>query len=572
MENEDKREEKIPTAEELVGGNSDLTERKSKFKNFFLGWIKDNYDKTLLIVIAAALVIRFLIFLSAIDQPLWYDTASYLATAKQWGLGLDIRDIWYYRRGFFWPLFSAIFFKIGLGEASIRFTGILFSTGIVFVSYFLIKEMFNKKLALGVSISLAVSWVLLFFTPRPLTDIPAAFFILTSLLFFWKGYVKNQGNKFTYISAVFFALAIFTRMQSLMFMPSFLIMIFLKEKFKFLKNKSLWVSLLLFLLVLSPFIYIYSQHYGNPIKDILTYNLGIGGAPDSGVSEKNYLNSLNYLKDLPYILTSNLSTPSYYYFLTRIFFIVFLTGVFFFFIDLLLGFDKIFKNPELQAKLFILSWILVPLSVLGYITPVVEQRYATAVLPFLFLIPLSFIFSTENLISQNIKLDKKTITVLLFIILIVFLIPNYVWGKQLVEVKKTSYAEVKEAGLWLKENTDADAVILSDSEPQIQYYSERSTYVLVRNESDFEKQIDELNPDYLMLSIYEPYPQWIYTYPEKHPELLKAIYGIPQNQQATVVIYKFEQTTDPLGQKILEAAEKAKEKLEEKNKNKTNSS
>ena len=54
MENEDKREEKIPTAEELVGGNSDLTERKSKFKNFFLGWIKDNYDKTLLIVIAAA--------------------------------------------------------------------------------------------------------------------------------------------------------------------------------------------------------------------------------------------------------------------------------------------------------------------------------------------------------------------------------------------------------------------------------------------------------------------------------------------------------------------------------------
>ena len=569
-EESEEKESSIKDKEESNNSIGEIEKRKNKLKSIFLGWIQDNYDKVFLIVLVIALIIRFLIFLNTMNQPLWYDTASYLATARQWGLGLNLHDIWYYRRGFFWPLFSAIFFKIGLGEVAIRFTGVLFSTGIVFVSYFLIKEMFNKKIALGVTISLAVSWILLFFTPRPLTDIPAAFFILTSLLFFWKGYIKNQGNKFIYISGIFFALTVMTRMQSLMFAPSFLIAVFLKEKFRFLKNKYLWISLLLFLIVLSPNLYVYSMHYGNPIKDILTYNLGIGGAPNSAVSGKNFSSILNYIKDLPYEITSNLSTHSYYYFITRIFFIVFLTGIFFFFIDLVLGFDKIFKNKELQTKLFILSWILIPFLVLGYLAPAVEQRYMTATLPFLFLIPIFLIFSTESLILQKTKLSKRTVLIILFLILIIFLVPNYVWGKQLIEFKKTSYAEVKEAGLWLKENTDPNAIILSDSEPQIQYYSGRSTYSINRNESDFEDQIKELKPDYLILSIYEQSPDWAFSYPEAHPEVLKAIYGIPPNQQANTVIYKFEQTTEPLGEKILEAAEKTKEILDSKNS--TNSS
>ena len=44
-----------------------IEKRKTKFKNFFTGWVKDNYDKTFLIVLGLAFLIRICVFIVTKD-------------------------------------------------------------------------------------------------------------------------------------------------------------------------------------------------------------------------------------------------------------------------------------------------------------------------------------------------------------------------------------------------------------------------------------------------------------------------------------------------------------------------
>lgn len=514
-----------------------IEKRKTNLKSKLFGWVKDNYDKTFLIVLIAAFIIRFLIFLETMNQPIWWDAGDYLSTSKRWGLGLNIRDMWYYRRGFFWVLWGALFFKIGFGEIGIRFTEVLFSTGIVLVSYFLLSEMFNKKLALFSSIGLTFSWIILFFTGRPLTDIPSAFFLLLSTLFFWKGYVLKKGNKYLYLFGAFFALTVLTRMQLLMFSPAFLILIFTKEKFKFLRNKHLWITLGIFFLFLTPHLIMYWQNYGNPVKDIMGYYFGIEGIAETGAHiERTTDNLFMYVIDLPYILGGQLA-------LGRIIFFMFLIGAFLFFTDLFLGFDKIFKNEEVQKKIFIFLWIAIPFLVLGYITDYVEQRYIISTLPFLFLIAFFPLLNLENYFSKK-NISRKKYLLFILAIIVVILIPNMIWGNQLIDAKKTSYYEIMQSAFWLRENTNPGDVIISQSYPQITYYAERSTYspnYKQTGEEGLYELIEEVKPKYYMLSAIERSEDWTYDFPQSNTDLLIPVWIYPPNtQQPLVIIYEFD--------------------------------
>lgn len=489
----------------------EIEKRKSKLNKFFFGWIKDNYDKVFLALLILAFIIRIWIFFKTMDQTVWWDGADYLSTAKKWGLGLDIKDIWYYRRGFLFPLIGALFFKLGLGEVGLRFLMVLFSTGIIVVSYFIISKMFNKKLALLAVFALNVSWIILFFTGRILTDIPSSFFLLLSVLLFWKGYVLKEGNKFMYLFGLVFALAVLTRMQSLALVPPFLIFIFIKEKFKALKNKQLWITLGIFLLVLLPHIIIYSVHYGNPVTDIASYYLKIG---EDAPAQKS-IAIFQYFKDLPYMM----STPM---------FIMLLIGIVYFFIELFLGLDKVSKSSSLQSKLFVLLWIISLFLLIGYITAhsYVEQRYITSGLPFLFLIAVSPLIFIEEMITKYLH-NKKISLFIIIVIITLLIIPNFLLSKSLIESKKDSYSEIKEVGELMKANSNPEDIIMSTSVPQITYYSERSTYpydilnytlhqegkegvTYKDGEIGFNEFILDKKPRFLMVSsVFEDYPSWM---------------------------------------------------------------
>lgn len=528
-----------------------IENRKEKIKTKFFGWVEDNYDKAFLGILVIAFIIRFLIFLNTKDQAIWWDAADYLATAKRWaGVNLNLIDMWYYRRGMFWPLFCSVFFKLGLGEKTIGLAYIvLFSTGTIAVSYFLIRKMFNKKLALFVSLGVTFSWIFLFFTGRPSNEIPATFFLLLSLLFFWKGYVLKEHHKFVYLFGLFFALACSTRMQYLMFAIPFLAIIFTQEKFKFLKNKHLWIVIGIFLIIFIPQIIMHWQHFGNPLSDLTKYYLGVGSSKlgETGVKLEKTSDLFLYFNNLPYILDGNNKGYNSLFVISPIY-ILFVIGFFYFFADLFFGFDKLFKNKEIQKKFFILVWIISTFMFLGYMAPQVEQRYMMQTLPFLFLISVYPFKIIEKFLIGKFGLKQRIIVILLFFILILLLVPNFIFANGLIENKKISYIEVKQAGLWIKEHSNPEDLIVSGSLPQTTYYSERSTYpfnLAYRrdlphgNESDFDEFVKSKKPRYMTLSIFEKHEDWAYKYPEKHPDLLIPVKAYTQGDQPVLIIYEF---------------------------------
>jgi len=549
--NEAIREESlIPTAEELIP--DPIEKRKNKIKNFLVGWIKDDYDKLFLLVLLTAFVLRILVYLKTQDQAIWWDAADYLATGKRWGLGLDTLDTWYYRRGFLWPVLEALFFRIGLGELSIRFFVVLLSTGIVFVTYFLISEMFNKKLALLTSIGVTFSWVFLFFTGRPLTNLPATFFFLAALLFFWKGYVKNQGKKYFILFGMFYAFACLIRMQYLMFVPSFLVMAILKEKWKFIKNKYLWYSILMFLIIFIPQFIIQSSKFGNPILDLATFYLGIGGSAtgEVGVELAQFSNLFLYFKNLPYVLDANTQGYTNLFVISPLY-ISFIIGFFLLFIDLFLGFDRIFKDPEIQKRFFILFWIVSSFLFLGYIAPHLEQRYIMPVIPFLFFIAIYPFVFISSFLRKKFNIKTKTIVIIVSIILITVLVSNYKFGFSLIESKKTSYIEVKQAGEWIKANSDPDDIIIASSLPQLTYYTERHVYpfdlayrrdISRETEETLDKFVLENRPKYFVISLYERDDPWAYTYPTDHNDILVPVQAFGPQDQPLVIVYRFDYT------------------------------
>ena len=110
----------------------------------------------------------------------------------------------------------------------------------------------------------------------------------------------------------------------------------------------------------------------------------------------------------------------------------------------------------------------------------------------------------------------------------------------------SSYSEIAQAGIWIKANSNQSDLIMTQSRPQIVYYSERPVQRgdldMFANKSYFEEIVEELKPRYLVLSLYEQSPEWIYSYPEKNPNKLTPVQVYYQNQKPIVVIYEFKYT------------------------------
>ena len=510
-----------------------VNERKNKLNKFLFSWIKDDYDKYFVYILIAAFILRIFVFIKTMNQPVWWDAADYLSAAIRWaGINPNLIDMWYYRRGFFWPLFESLFFITGIGEIGIRLSLVFFSTGIVAISYFLIRDMFNKKFAFLASILITFSWIFMFFSGRPLNNLPASFFLLTSVFFFWKGYVLKKGNKFIYLFGLFFAITCLTRMQYLISAIPLMLFAFVREKHKFLFNKHLWIAVGIFALMFIP------QYY-----------LGVGSSQtgEIGGLAKSASEIFIYFTNLPYILDANQKGYYTLFTLSPLYFI-FIFGFLLFFLDTILGFDKIFKSDEIQKRFFILSWIFISFLFLGYIAPHLEQRYIIDTLPFLFLITVYPYSLLEKYFTGKFKISEKTFFLLVSFLLILLLIPNIIFGNNLVELKKTSYLEVKQAGLWIKENSNPKDIIISDSLPQITYYSERSTYpfslnyrrdIKGQNESALLDFIRENKPRYMTLTSFETQYDWAIAFPQNHPDLVAPVKVYEQNGQPVFIIYEF---------------------------------
>jgi 4-amino-4-deoxy-L-arabinose transferase-like glycosyltransferase len=489
----------------------------NKLKSFF----KENLPIILILLIGFA--IRLYYFILTKNQAEWYDAGEYLSYAAHWAFGLPIEALNPQRPPLF-PLIEALFLKLGFDDNLLKFfIELIPSTLVILISYLIVKEMYNKKLALLTSFLMSIFWLVIFNTVRLHADIPLLFFSYLSVYYFWKGYIKKGKNYYLYLAFIFIALAFLIKLIAALFLIVFLIFLLFIDKLKFLKNKHLWLAFILFILILVPYFIWQNNVFGKPTAFLFASHVTYdpGGITSYKPIGWHVLNFIPWMLNTPYFILLLIGLITLY--------------------TLFLSLDLIIKNKsnEKHNDLFIFLWILITLVYFVFLERDAEDRWLLPIaLPLLILVSKGLYF-----VYDMIKKYEKNIAVTIFIALI--LLGGYFQlerADETINAKKDSYIQVKEASLWIKENSNKDDIIFSKSVTQMTYYAQRQVIGPDGNETEFKSKVKEFKPKYLVLSIFEVHSQDLLSYPDKFKDSLEPVktYFLDKEQkQLVLVIYKF---------------------------------
>ena len=404
--------------------------------------------KILIVLFVFALLIRILFSFSSPVK--WWDETVY----SNLGYGLSknpldysfancgwsdfIGDNMWPKAGFRAPLLPytlAIFYFLKL-EFLIDFLMPLIGALSVIFTYLLGKRLFNSKIGIYSALFLSFLPLHIYFSGKILTDVFSTFFILLSILCFWKGYEQNE-KPYKLVFGFLLALTVLSRYTALWIIPSFFIYLVIKNKsLKFLKDKSLWQAFVIFLLTLLPW-FVYSFFtYGNPL-----------GAFIHGSKAASYWGG---------------SQPWYFFFQhsPEIFSVV---GILFIFSLIYIIIKKEFKRKEIY---FLLFWIFLFLF-MAILMPHKEERFLLPILPAVCI--LGSFFLDRLKIKFNYKIT--------FIIIILFLLSLFIFF-YFERIYKDSYTDENDCflkGNAFLRNTSLDSVIITGDSPITYYYTKRET-------------------------------------------------------------------------------------------------
>ena len=496
-----------------------IEERKEKFKSF----LSNKYNLVLLGVLIFSAIIFFYYLSITSQQPLWWDEAEYMAIAKHWAFDIPYKiDP---ARPPLFPFLAFLLFKIGLSEILIKFIIVILPAWLVVLfTYLLVKEMYNKKTALIAAFITSVSWIHLFYAQRIMTDAVGLLFGLLAFYCFWKGYVNKEGKKYIWFTGIFIALSFLIRLTGILYGAILVVFLFITERFKPLKNKNLWLIPVFFLLTITPYFFYSMSNFGTPFAFKQGYAGGTGGKPLT-FDVVSYF--LRFVYDYPEF----------------IFFIFFLAGLLTL-IPMFLSLDILIfkKDKEDYPDLFMLLVILFTLFFFIYFLRDGENRWLIAMSIGIFTFSAKGILFVYNQVSKNI--GKSIAVAVLILILLAGTYYQLKHTNTIIKIKKDSYLPVKEAGLWIKSHSNAGDIVLSLSEPQTVYYSEREVYRFQHfTEEQFDELVAEKKPRYMIVSIFENgHPEWSYNLPEKYQNLLKPVnvwYLDGAKTQTALIIYEF---------------------------------
>ncbi|MBI2448956.1 glycosyltransferase family 39 protein [Candidatus Pacearchaeota archaeon] len=485
-----------------------LEERKNKIT----GWIKDN--RILIAILVFAIIIRLYYFILTKNQPLWWDEADYMAYAKNLA-GYNVEWIVTSQHNSIYPFIVAGLFKIGFSEVFIKFLlQLIPSFLVVLMMYFICIKMYDdKRIALISSFLMAMFGEFLFNTMRFHIDVPGLFIGMLAIFVFWQGYEKKErifgkiNPNWTIPLTVFLVLVTYLiRRGHLLFGVFFLAYMAFTKKWKdLIKDKYNWIALFtgsaLFLLA-EKFIFI------NKISEV-------GG--------------LYYHEELPIsffplnIFSTyfrNITNPS-----LSILLYLFLIGLVITFYNIMssFGYIKKLEKEGVRADLFNILTILITLSFFMFILripgPGDPRWYFTMLLG-----TFVAISKSSLLITDFIKKYNKHVSIIILIVLIGY--GGYYelkYADFTIKNKASSFEGIRQASLFIKENSNPDDLIISTPITQTSYYSERK--VVTPNDwvwngpapdTPFESVLEKIKqtPEarYLLVSFSEPnHPLWMKT-------------------------------------------------------------
>ncbi len=502
---------KAEKKEEKKAENKELNDRVDRIKN----WLKKPDNAILVGILVLAIAVRLYFFFQTSGQTLWYDEADYMSTAKHWAF--DIPYMLNVHRPPLFQLLGSFGFDFGLGEMWIKFLLVLLpSIILVYFVYLLGKEMYNEKVGLIAAFLIAVSWTLLFWSIRFQPDYLSMCFSVLAVLFMWK-FWKGGESKDIVWAGIFAALGFNFKVSGLLVPMAFIIFILIKDRLTAIFNKNYYYFSAAFLATLMPyFIWSYMQ-FGTPFSFTQGYSSAVEAASPFAWQVISFF----------YAMSEN------------VIFLLFLLG-FVLGLKFLLYADVIAKDKTKAFDPDLFSIIMLALTAAFYIFYIrgVEDRWVFLWLPFMFFLvgnALMFIYNAGK---------KYTKIISIIIVLILLGVGGYMQlshANTLIDTKKDSYSQVRDAALWIKDNSLKSDKILSQSYPQTVYYSERNTifYSDINNSADFEALIAKEKPRYLEISVFEPHPAFVYTWPNINNSIpVQVYYADKTNKQPVLIVYE----------------------------------
>jgi len=487
-----------------------------------LSFLDKNSNLILIAILIFALILRLKYF--NINQAVWYDEATYLSAAKSWAFGIpyEIEFV----RPIFLPFMMAMFYNLGATELALRVLILIFSMAGVLFTYLVGKEMFDKKIALIAAFITSFFYVNLFYTARIMTETPSMVFWLISLWLFWKGYVKNESKIYLWFFGFFMILGILTRFPSGLLGIIILFYLLLTDKFRFLKNKNLWIAVTIAVIILIPYsIWYYTTYQKIPI-------IGAAGFYHS----QNYL--YTYISMLPMVFQSPIPALSEILPWGGHFFIILLfLAIAVIIFNLIMGYDMLTKEERLKKNLLMILWTFIPFFYFAFLAgQFPEDRYLFFSYPAAFyLVGFGFMF-----IYDKFKKYSKFLMIILIILVLSFVSYGQInYADSIIKIKSSSYIQFKHAGEFIKANSNHEDKIISTGAPQLTYYSERKV-IYWPEEEDIKKFIEENNDvRFIVLSLLEQSPPWTYTWPEKNSDKIVPIEAyLDQQQRPILIIYE----------------------------------
>jgi len=489
----------------------------NKFRKFVENFLRDKNNLMFLGVLLVAFVIRLYYFVYTNGQTLWWDESEYMSMAKNifYGIPYEFNP----QRPILFPLLIGFFLL--MGENFVKFfISFLPSIGVVILTYLLGKEIYNKKIGLIASFIMSVFWISIFNATRIHADTLALLFSLLGIYFFWKGYISNKSEKLLSLGFLFMSLGFMIKVNAALAPLIIFVFVVITEKLDFLKQKILWKSVVWFFIPLIPY-FIY-----NYVKFGTIFSF-ISGYVDPNSLASKFQSSFNWsIFGFTYDFTNTL------------FFILFLIGILFVLLNIIMGFDLIYKEKNLKVKADLLSILSILIVICWFVFIErwsAEPRWLILMAPFMFLVIGRGILDSFNYIKINGR-------IVFFIIIILLFLGSYSqlkYNDELIKSKKDSYIPVSMAGLWIGENSNKNDLILSKSVPQITYYSGRETLGIPFREPE---KIKELKPKYMMVSVFELHPPELLQFVDNiqdHLEIVNAYFADSKGTQPMLIIYKF---------------------------------
>jgi len=479
------------------------------------GWISKSEHKfliTIITILIFAVVVRIYFFLQTVEQPLFWDEAEYMSTAVHW-----IHNVPYELNPQRPPLFQlmiAILIFFSFTEPLIKLLLVIIPSILCsFTIYLLGKEMYNKTIGMVGAFLFAVNWSVLFWSMRIQPDFLSIFFQILAILYIWK-YWKYQHTKHIIYAALFVAVALMFKVSALLVLLMIFIFALFRERLHIFKDKNYYYFALVFLATLIPY-FIWSY-----------INFGTILGFKAGYSSNIISNAPFYWGTLKFFqaLTENLLL------------ILFIAGIIYatrkiFYIDIIIKDKKLLLDPDIFGMF---ALIIISSFYIFYIRGA-EDRWLFLWLPFIFY----FVGTLFQYIYNEIKNYSKFIAFTLIIGIIIFIGYQHLQhADEIINAKKYAYKEVKEASLWIKENSNPDDIIFSKSVTQMTYYARRQIRGFGGTDEEFKEQVQKYKPKYIVFSVFEFHGNTL-EYPQKFNNSLEPVKAYQINGQPVLVIYRF---------------------------------